>query len=69
MSAYEGGAPIRREEQAEHFEDRRVNPLKQWNLSPIDVEAQSRWDAYRSGRSNHASHRHSRDPVDADQGR
>lgn len=37
---------ISKEEQAERFEDRRKNPLKQWKLSPIDIEAQSRWDAY-----------------------
>ncbi len=23
-----------------------MNPLKQWKLSPVDVEAQKRWDAY-----------------------
>ncbi len=37
---------ISKAEQAVRFEDRRRNPLKQWKLSPIDIEAHSRWDAY-----------------------
>ena len=28
------------------FRDREINPLKQWKLSPIDKEAQQRWDDY-----------------------
>jgi polyphosphate kinase 2 len=37
---------VSREEQALRIQERATNPLKQWKLSPIDVEAQSRWDAY-----------------------
>lgn len=37
---------ISKGEQAKRFDERRHNPLKQWKLSPIDVEAQNRWDAY-----------------------
>ena len=37
---------VSREEQAHRFEQRRANPLKHWKLSPIDLEAQRRWDAY-----------------------
>jgi polyphosphate kinase 2 len=37
---------ISKEEQASRIEERRRNPLKQWKLSPIDQEAQTRWDAY-----------------------
>ena len=37
---------VSREEQARRFQDRETNPLKQWKLSPVDVEAQARWDAY-----------------------
>jgi polyphosphate kinase 2 len=37
---------ISREEQAERFEARRNNPLKQWKLSPIDERAQEMWDSY-----------------------
>jgi len=34
------------ESQARRFDSRRTDPLKQWKLSPLDEEAQSRWDAY-----------------------
>ena len=37
---------ISREEQARRFAERAANPLKQWKLSPVDKEAQARWDAY-----------------------
>jgi len=37
---------VSREEQALRIQERASNPLKQWKLSPIDVEAQTRWDAY-----------------------
>jgi len=37
---------VSREEQALRIRERAQNPLKQWKLSPIDVEAQNRWDAY-----------------------
>jgi polyphosphate kinase 2 len=33
-------------EQARRFESRTHDPLKQWKLSPIDLESQHRWDAY-----------------------
>ncbi len=32
--------------QAQRFESRRVNPLKQWKISPVDEEAQAHWDLY-----------------------
>jgi polyphosphate kinase len=37
---------ISREEQLERFKSRKVNPLKQWKLSPIDDKAQELWDQY-----------------------
>lgn len=37
---------ISKDEQASRIEERRRNPLKRWKLSPIDQEAQLRWDAY-----------------------
>jgi polyphosphate kinase len=37
---------ISREEQLERFKSRKVNPLKQWKLSPIDDKAQELWDKY-----------------------
>lgn len=33
-------------EQARRFQERETNPLKQWKLSPIDLEAQQKWDEY-----------------------
>ncbi len=37
---------VGRDEQARRFKDRETNPLKKWKLSPVDVEAQARWDDY-----------------------
>ena len=37
---------VSREEQQRRIEERQQNPLKRWKLSPIDREAQERWDAY-----------------------
>jgi polyphosphate kinase 2 len=37
---------VSKEIQAERFDIRRTNPLKQWKISPVDENAQSLWDAY-----------------------
>ena len=37
---------IGREMQLKRFHDRRHDPLKVWKLSPIDLEAPSKWDDY-----------------------
>lgn len=37
---------ISKEVQEERFESRRSDPLKQWKISPVDEEAQKRWDVY-----------------------
>jgi polyphosphate kinase 2 (PPK2 family) len=37
---------ISKQEQAQRFDERRRNPLKEWKLSEIDREAQALWDAY-----------------------
>ena len=37
---------IGREMQLKRFHDRRHDPLKVWKLSPIDLEALDKWDAY-----------------------
>ena len=37
---------ISKEEQLKRFKSRKLNPLKQWKLSPIDSKAQPLWDAY-----------------------
>ena len=37
---------ISQDVQAARFESRSKDPLKQWKLSPVDAEAQERWDIY-----------------------
>lgn len=37
---------ISKEEQQRRFASRKENPLKQWKLSPIDQQAQEKWDSY-----------------------
>ena len=37
---------VSREEQLRRFQSRRVDPLKQWKLSPVDVQSLGRWDDY-----------------------
>lgn len=41
---------IGREMQLKRFHDRRHDPLKVWKLSPVDLEALSKWDAYSKAR-------------------
>jgi polyphosphate kinase 2 (PPK2 family) len=36
--------------QEERFENRLLNPLKRWKLSPIDVQARTRYEAYTEAR-------------------
>ncbi|MDP1526606.1 MAG: polyphosphate kinase 2 [Rhodocyclaceae bacterium] len=37
---------VSREEQRRRFKERKVHPLKQWKLSPIDLASLNRWDDY-----------------------
>ncbi len=37
---------ISKDVQAYRFESRRVDPLKQWKISPVDEQAQEHWDVY-----------------------
>jgi polyphosphate kinase 2 len=37
---------ISKDEQKNRFASRELNPLKQWKLSPIDLESQGLWDKY-----------------------
>ncbi len=37
---------ISKDVQAERFQSRRVDPLKQWKISPVDEQAQEHWDVY-----------------------
>lgn len=42
---------ISRSEQKKRLKARRTDPLKQWKMSPIDAQAQERWDAYSQARN------------------
>ena len=37
---------VTKEEQASRFERRRTDPLRQWKLSEVDLQAQDRWDDF-----------------------
>jgi polyphosphate kinase 2 len=37
---------VTKEEQARRFERRRHDPLRQWKLSEVDLQAQDRWDEF-----------------------
>ena len=37
---------VTRSEQRTRFIIRRVNPVRQWKLSPMDIESLDKWDAY-----------------------
>ncbi len=37
---------VTKEEQARRFERRRTDPLRQWKLSEVDLQAQDRWDEF-----------------------
>ena len=41
---------IGKEMQLKRFHDRRHDPLKVWKLSPVDLEALGKWDAYSKAR-------------------
>lgn len=43
---------VSRQEQARRFESRLNDPLKQWKLSPIDMESQARWDDYTAAKED-----------------
>jgi polyphosphate kinase len=37
---------VSKEEQARRLQRRRTSPLKQWKVTPLDLQAQAKWDAY-----------------------
>jgi polyphosphate kinase 2 len=37
---------VSREEQRRRFKERKVHPLKQWKLSPVDLASLNKWDDY-----------------------
>ncbi|RZJ89419.1 MAG: polyphosphate kinase 2, partial [Brevundimonas sp.] len=41
---------ISKEEQAKRLQDRATDPLKRFKVSPLDAEAQKRWDSYSAAR-------------------
>ena len=41
---------VSREEQRRRFTERKVHPLKQWKLSPIDLASLDKWDDYTQGK-------------------
>lgn len=52
---------VTKEEQAKRFERRKNDPLRQWKLSEVDVQAQERWDdftnvKYEMLRKTHTTH-------------
>ncbi|MGV3650565.1 MAG: polyphosphate kinase 2 [Devosia sp.] len=51
---------IGREMQMKRFHDRRHDPLKQWKLSPVDLEALARFDAYSAARTRMIETTHTR---------
>jgi len=50
---------ISRDEQQSRLDDRRINPLKQWKISPIDTTAIEHWDDYSLARDKMLQHSHS----------
>lgn len=49
---------ISKGEQKRRLKDRRVNPLKQWKVSPIDEAALKHWDDYSTARDEMFVHTH-----------
>jgi len=43
---------VTKEMQAERFERRKTDPLRQWKLSEIDMQAQERWDDFTRSKYN-----------------
>ncbi len=37
---------VSQDEQADRFDSRRTDPLKQWKISPIDIASLDKWEAY-----------------------
>ncbi len=52
---------VTKEEQARRFERRKTDPLRQWKLSEIDVQAQDRWDDFTSTKYHMLKKTHSLD--------
>lgn len=51
---------VSKEEQQQRFESRRTNPLKQWKLSEVDLQAQDLWDEFSEKKYEMLKRTHSR---------
>lgn len=52
---------VSQEEQRKRFIDRRDDPLKQWKLSPIDLQSLDKWDDYTEAKESMFFHTHTAD--------
>ena len=52
---------VGQEEQRKRFDARRTDPLKQWKLSPMDIESVNRWNEYTVARDRMFFSTHTRD--------
>ncbi|MBF0284508.1 MAG: polyphosphate kinase 2 [Magnetococcales bacterium] len=43
---------VKRQSQEKRFDSRQTDPLKVWKLSPVDQEAQDKWDEYSKARDD-----------------
>ncbi|MCD8504456.1 MAG: polyphosphate kinase 2 [Burkholderiaceae bacterium] len=43
---------VSRDEQRRRFKERRIHPLKQWKLSPIDLASLDKWDEYTAAKES-----------------
>jgi polyphosphate kinase 2 len=50
---------VTKDEQANRFERRKTDPLRQWKLSEIDMQAQERWDDFTMTKYNMLKQTHS----------
>ncbi len=54
---------VTKEEQAKRFERRKTDPLRQWKLSEIDLQAQDRWDDFTNTKYTMIKHTHSHNAL------
>lgn len=52
---------VTRTEQFRRFKSRQTDPLKQWKLSPVDMESLSRWDDYSAAKDSMMFHTDTKD--------
>jgi len=50
---------VTKDEQAARFDRRKSDPLRQWKLSEIDMQAQEKWDDFTTTKYNMIKHTHS----------